>query len=270
VWTPTESGALIDAVTRLSVNVNKVATVRNSRGGKAPSVIEAARAVVRAGAQGITVHPRADRRHITPEDVHEIAKHFAKEWGPGLEYNIEGDPRPDWVDMVLGLRPAQATLVPVAEGEITSHAGWEPEKHREVLEPTIRRLKAAKIRVSLFVDATPASIQWARAMEADRVELYTEPFARAFEEGRASVLASFKTFTEAAKLARSLGLGVNAGHDLDLDNLTVFRALPHLEEVSIGHAIVSRAIFEGLDRVVRQFLEILKPRTPGDESPTVH
>ena len=255
---------------RLSVNVNKIATVRNSRGGKVPSVLDAARVVVRAGAQGITVHPRADRRHITPEDVHEIATHFAKEWGPELEYNIEGDPRPDWVDMVLKLRPAQATLVPVTEGEVTSHAGWEPEKHRELLEPTIRRLKAAKIRVSLFVDATPASIQWARAMEADRVELYTEPFARAFEQGRASVLASFKTFTEAAKLARSLGLGINAGHDLDLDNLTVFRALPHLAEVSIGHAIVSRALFEGLDRVVRDYLDILKPRTPSDEPPTVH
>jgi pyridoxine 5-phosphate synthase len=252
------------------VNVNKIATVRNSRGGKVPSVIDAARVIVRAGAQGITVHPRADRRHITPEDVQEIATLFAKEWGPELEYNIEGDPRPDWVDMVLRVRPAQATLVPVTEGEITSHAGWEPEKHREVLEPTIRRLRAAKIRVSLFADPTPASIRWARAMEADRVELYTEPFARAFEEGRASVLASFKTFTEAAKLARSLGLGVNAGHDLDLDNLTVFRALPHLEEVSIGHAIVSRALFEGLDHVVREYLDILKPRAPSDEPPTVH
>lgn len=250
--------------------MNKVATVRNSRGGSVPSVVDAARAVVRAGAQGITVHPRADRRHITPDDVQDIAAHFAKEWGPDLEYNIEGDPRPDWVDMVLRVRPAQATLVPVAEGEITSHAGWEPEKHRSVLEPSVRRLKAAKIRVSLFVDATPASVQWARAMEADRVELYTEPFARAYAQGRAAVLASFRTFSEAAKLAHSLGLGVNAGHDLDLDNLTIFRALPYLDEVSIGHAIVSRALFEGLGRVVREYLDVLRSSSQTDEPPTVH
>lgn len=255
---------------RLSVNVNKIATVRNSRGGKVPSVIDAARVAIRAGAQGITVHPRADRRHITPEDVRAIASAFATDWGPELEYNIEGDPRPDWVNLVTNVRPAQATLVPVSEGEVTSHAGWEPDRHREVLEPAIARFKAAKIRVSLFVDATPESVKWAKAVQADRVELYTEPFARAFEAGRARVVDSFRTFSEAAKLAHSLGLGVNAGHDLDLDNLVIFRALPHLEEVSIGHAIVSRAIFEGLERVVREYLEVLRPARKGDEPPTVH
>lgn len=235
-----------------------------------PSVIDAARVVVRAGAQGITVHPRADLRHITPEDVTDIAKTFAKDWGPELEYNIEGDPRPDWLDLVCAVRPAQATLVPVTEGEITSHAGWEPEKHRKVLEPAISRLKAANVRVSLFVDAVPKSIQWAKAMRADRVELYTEPFARAFEQGRAATLASFRSYVDAATLAHSLGLGVNAGHDLDLDNLAIFRAVPHLDEVSIGHAIVSRAIFEGLERVVREYLDVLRRPQRTDDPPTVH
>jgi len=216
------------------------------------------------------VHPRADRRHITPEDVTEIAQAFAKDWGPELEYNIEGDPRPDWVDLVCAVRPAQATLVPVSEGEITSHAGWEPERHREVLEPAIARIKAAKVRVSLFVDAAPESIRWAQTMHADRVELYTEPFARAFEKGRAAVLASFRTFVDAAKVAHSLGLGVNAGHDLDLDNLAIFRAVPHLDEVSIGHAIVSRAIFEGLDQVVREYIDVLRRPHRTDDPPTVH
>jgi pyridoxine 5-phosphate synthase len=160
--------------------------------------------------------------------------------------------------------------VPVTEGEITSHAGWEPEKHRDVLEPAIARIKGAGIRVSVFVDAAPESIHWAKAMKADRVELYTEPFARAFEESRASVLASFRSFVDAAKLAHSLGLGVNAGHDLDLDNLVIFRAVPHLDEVSIGHAIVSRAVFEGLDHVVREYLDVLRRPERTDEPPTVH
>jgi pyridoxine 5-phosphate synthase len=257
-------------VIRLSVNVNKVATIRNSRGGAVPSVIDAARVVARTGAHGITVHPRADQRHITPEDVRAIKTTFAKEWGPKFEYNVEGDPRPDWLDLVVSVHPAQATLVPVAEGEVTSHAGWVPDKHRDVLERAVKRLKAEKIRVSLFIDATPESVRWAKTMQADRVELYTEPFARAYEQGRTSVLASFRTFAQASELAHSLGMGVNAGHDLDLDNLAIFRALPHLEEVSIGHAIVSRAIFEGLEHVVTEYLAILRPPGKNDEPPTVH
>ena len=171
---------------------------------------------------------------------------------------------------VAVVRPAQATLVPVTDGEVTSHAGWEPEKHREILGPAVARLRGENIRVSLFVDAIPKSIQWAKAMKADRVELYTEPFARAFAEGRSKVLASFRSFTDAANLAHSLGLGVNAGHDLDLDNLMIFRALPHLDEVSIGHAIVSRAIFEGLEHVVREYLDVLRGLERTDEPPTVH
>lgn len=243
---------------RLSVNINKVATVRNSRGGTAPSVVDAARACVRAGAAGITVHPREDQRHITTADVHEIGHALASQWGPALEYNIEGDPRPGWVDLVCAVRPAQATLVPVSPGEVTSHAGWIPNQHRGVLEPVVLRLRGAGIRVSLFVDAVPEAIRWAKAMQADRVELYTEPFARAHERGPAEAAASFARYVEAATLAHALGLGINAGHDLDLDNLVVFRELPHLDEVSIGHAIISRALFVGLERVVGEYLAVLR------------
>jgi pyridoxine 5-phosphate synthase len=245
---------------RLSVNVNKIATVRNSRGGLVPSVVEAARVCVRAGAGGITVHPRADERHITPRDVRDLASAFDGEWGPSLEYNIEGDPRPDWVDLVCSVRPAQATLVPVSPGEVTSHAGWVPDEHRDMLEPAIERIKAEGIRVSLFVDPTPPAIHWAKAMKADRVELYTEPYARAHESGPAAAQASLGSYSRMAELAHSLGLGVNAGHDLDLENLVLFRTLPHLDEVSIGHAIVSRAIFVGLERVVGEYLAVLQSR----------
>ena len=222
-----------------------------------PSVIEAAEVCVAAGAGGITVHPREDERHITRADVRAIATRFASVWSPALEFNIEGDPRPDWVDLVCETRPAQATLVPVSPGEVTSHAGWEPERHREVLDPAIARIHAAGIRVSLFVDPTPEAITWARTVGADRVELYTEPFARAFERGPADAQSSFDEYVKAAELAHSLELGINAGHDLDLDNLVTFAKLPHLDEVSIGHAIISRAIFVGLDRVVREYLKVL-------------
>ena len=242
---------------RLSVNINKVATVRNSRGGEVPSVIEAARACVRAGAGGITVHPREDQRHIRDSDVRELSEAFAAEWSPSLEYNIEGDPRPRWMDLVVAVRPAQATLVPVSPGEVTSNAGWVPGRDDATVTPAVERLHAAGVRVSLFVDPDPRAIEWARARGADRVELYTEPFARAFERGPAAASESFELYRTAALTAHACGLGINAGHDLDLDNLVLFRSLPHLDEVSIGHAIVSRAIFVGLERVVREYLDVL-------------
>lgn len=245
---------------RLSVNVNKVATVRNSRGGQLPSVVEAARACVRAGAAGITVHPRGDERHIRASDVLELAEAFGKEWGPALEYNIEGDPRPTWLELVTRARPAQATLVPVAPGEVTSNAGWVPGKDDALVRPAVARLRGEGIRVSLFVDPTPDSIRWAKTAGADRVELYTEPFARAFERGDLAAKESFDAYREAAALAHSLGLGINAGHDLDLENLVLFRELPHLDEVSIGHAIVSRAIFVGLEHVVAEYLAVLNAK----------
>ena len=243
---------------RLSVNVNKVATLRNSRGGDMPRVLDAVAVCLEAGAQGITVHPRADRRHITTEDVREIATALAGR-RPAVEYNIEGDPRPDWLALVKDVRPDQATLVPVAPGEITSQAGWTAGPEAARLPGIIADLKARAIRVSVFVDPEPRAVELAAAAGADRIELYTEPFARAFEKGAAAAKQSFETYAAAARLSASLGLGVNAGHDLDLDNLLLFRDLPHLEEVSIGHAIMSRALFSGLAPVVRAYLDVLSP-----------
>jgi pyridoxine 5-phosphate synthase len=247
---------------RLSVNVNKVATLRNSRGGRVPSVIEAVNVCVAAGAPGITVHPRADKRHITPDDVRAVAEVLRKS-APGVEYNIEGDPRPELLDLVDDVRPDQCTLVPVIPGEVTSQAGWRRGAATEEIPAIVRRLHDRGVRVSLFVDARPDPIQWAAAAGADRVELYTEPFARAFERGVEAGGRSFAEYADVARLAHSLGLGVNAGHDLDLGNLVVFRALPFLDEVSIGHAIMSRALFVGLETVVREYLEVLAPRGPS-------
>jgi pyridoxine 5-phosphate synthase len=243
----------------LSVNVNKVATLRNSRGGAVPRVLDAVDVCVAAGAHGITVHPRADRRHITPEDVRDVAR-VLRSLPPMVEYNIEGDPRPDLVELVRDVRPDQWTLVPVVPGEITSQAGWTENAASDRLPPIIGELKALGIRISLFVDPTAEAVRLAAALGADRVELYTEPFARAFECGRSDGERSFAAYARAAELAHSLGLGVNAGHDLDLDNLRLFRTLPHLDEVSIGHALMSRALFVGLERVVREYLAVLEGR----------
>lgn len=241
---------------RLSVNINKVATVRNSRGGHVPSVRQAAEVCLRAGAPGITVHPRADARHITTTDVRDVGALVAA-WPEGAEFNIEGDPRPDLLDLVEEVRPTQCTLVPVQPGEITSQAGWQPGEAGAVLK-AVPRLREAGVRISLFVDPDDRAVRWAADAGAHRVELYTEPFARAFASGDGS--ASFGVYVRAAALAHSLGLGVNAGHDLDLDNLVLFRQLPHLDEVSIGHALISRAIFEGLDATVREYLRVLARR----------
>ena len=252
----------------LSVNDNKVATLRNSRGGNVPSVIEAVHVCVAAGVPGITVHPRADRRHITPEDVREIAG-VLRETAPGVEFNIEGDPRPDLLDLVEEVRPTQCTLVPVVPGEITSQAGWQPDSEparRSLggggaqIPDVVRRLKALGVRVSVFVDAQAEPIRWAASAGADRVELYTEPYARAFERGPERARESFAAFTAASELAHAHGLGVNAGHDLDLENLAMFRNLPFLDEVSIGHAIISRAVFVGLSTVIREYLDVLTSR----------
>lgn len=245
---------------RLSVNVNKVATLRNSRGGREPRVLDAVRACLGAGVAGITVHPRADRRHITPADVREIAATL-HDLRPEVEYNIEGDPRPELIDLVHEVVPDQCTLVPVIPGEVTSQAGWQEGPGLDRLPDVISDFKKRGIRVSLFVDALPASVDLARDLGADRVELYTEPFARAFEGGVSAAMRSFDAFVAAAELAHSHGLGVNAGHDLDLENLMIFRDLPHLEEVSIGHAIMSRALFSGLEAVIREYLAVLRPAT---------
>ncbi len=242
----------------LSVNINKVATLRNSRGGHLPRVLDAVDVCLRAGVAGVTVHPRADRRHVTPEDVRDISRTLASH-RPSVEFNIEGDPRPDLIDLVLAVRPDQCTLVPVAPGEITSQAGWR-ETHPDSLglASSVGQLKNAGIRVSLFVDPDQAAIRFAATTGADRVELYTEPFARAFERGHEDAVRSFARYADAARLAHELGMGVNAGHDLDLDNLVVFRELPFLDEVSIGHAIISRAVFVGLGKVLKEYLEVLR------------
>jgi pyridoxine 5-phosphate synthase len=238
---------------RLSVNVNKVATLRNSRGGALPSVVDAVRVCVDAGATGITVHPRADARHITSIDVQAIAAFL----GPKrreVEFNIEGDPRPDLLAMVREVRPHQCTLVPVHPGEVTSQAGWAPDTPAAELGAVVRDLQDRGIRVSLFVEPEAPAVKWAASLGAARIELYTEPFAHAFKQGQDEADRSFRRYVEAANLAHALGLGINAGHDLDLQNLVLFRTLPHLDEVSIGHALISHALYVGLDRAVRDYL----------------
>lgn len=244
---------------QLSVNVNKVATLRNARGGAVPSVLEAVDVCLQAGVRGITVHPRADERHITRADVAALAARLAPV-RDAVEFNIEGDPRADFVDLVVAARPAQCTLVPVQPGEVTSQAGWSAETSPERLTAVIARLHAEGIRVSVFVDPAEAPVRWAKRLGADRVELYTEPFAKAFAAGPASGRESFQMYAAAAELAHMLGMGVNAGHDLDLDNLVMFRELPYLDEVSIGHALISHALYVGLDRSVRDYLEVLESR----------
>jgi pyridoxine 5-phosphate synthase len=251
----------------LSVNVNKVATLRNSRGGRVPSVLDAVDACIAAGSPGITVHPRADERHIRRSDVYDIAKRLAevnhgRARGLGsnsryVEFNIEGDPRPDLIDLVLDVKPTQCTLVPVTPGEITSHAGWSADTPAGSLAPIIDRLRQAGVRVSVFVDPEEAPVRWAASLGADRIELYTEPFARAFSDGDAAGRRSFAQYIAAAHVAHAVGLGINAGHDLDLANLPLFRTLPHLAEVSIGHALISHALWVGLERSVQDYLRAL-------------
>lgn len=242
---------------RLSVNVNKVATLRNARGGALPDPLYAAEVCVAAGARGITVHPRADQRHIRPDDVCAIGALLRQSSFRDVEYNIEGDPTPQWLALVHEVRPAQASLVPVKPGEVTSEAGWALDADAKHMCNIIAALQKDGIRVSLFVDATPAAVQWAKDMGADRVELYTAPFAAAYAAAPAQGKALFDVHSQAAERAHALGLEVNAGHDLDLDNLVLYRALPHLVEVSIGHALMSRALFVGLDTVVREYVQLL-------------
>lgn len=248
---------------RLSVNVNKIATLRNSRSAQSgsrstgyPSVVEAARICIEAGATGITVHPRPDARHITLTDVREVAA-FLEPMRGRIEYNIEGDPRPDLMDLVTEIRPHQVTLVPVRPGEITSQAGWPADTPAGPMRALIERMHAAGVRVSVFVDPEPAPVDWAAEMGADRVEFFTEPFAQAHARSEAEGRASFERYVAAAEHAHTRGLGINAGHDLDTNNLPMFGGLPHLDEVSIGHAIVGDAVFEGLAPVIRRYLDML-------------
>ena len=244
---------------RLSVNVNKVATLRNSRDGAVPGVVEAVRVCVEAGSPGITVHPRADERHIRPGDVYDIAKALEL-MQDRVEYNIEGDPRPELIAMVEKVRPDQCTLVPVRPGELTSEAGWPADTPKAALAEIIQRFHDHGVRVSVFVDPEPAPIDWAAELGADRIELYTEPYARAFEQGAEALDLSLDRYRSASERAASNGLGVNAGHDLDLANLPTFLTLPHIDEVSIGHALMARALFVGLPSAVEESLQITGSR----------
>ena len=201
-----------------------------------------------AGAPGITVRLRADARTSCPPTSPGVGGEADHK---GIEFNIEGDPRPDLLALVHEVKPDQCTLVPVREGEITSQAGWPSSTPVSRLQSIVRDLQKDRVRVSVFIDPDLEAVRWAASLDADRIELYTEPYARAYEKGGREREESFEQYAAAAMLAHALGMGINAGHDLDLDNLTLFRTLPHMDEVSIGHALISRALYVGLDRAVR-------------------
>ena len=248
-------------ICRLSINLNKVALLRNQRDMPYPSVRGAARQVAAAGARGITVHPRPDQRHIRRRDVRDLARLCREELGPAaeynVEYNIEGYPSPDWLDLVLETRPDQATLVPDAPEAHTSDQGWDIPGSAEILRPVVARLQSAGIRVALFVDCDPAAVQAAKAVGADRVELYTGPYGAA--HGTAGEAAAFAATVAAGKAAAEAGLGLNAGHDLNLENLPALsRALPNLAEVSIGHAFTADALERGYRGAVTAYLRALE------------
>lgn len=244
-------------MTKLSVNINKVATIRNARGGNTPDVLKFAQDCERFGAQGITVHPRPDERHIRYADALAIKPLI------GVEYNIEGNPkgvsksRPyGFIDLVKEIKPAQVTLVPDAEGVLTSNAGWDTIKNQDYLKDVVKEFKACGIRVSIFIDANPHMIEMAAKTGTDRVELYTESYASCYAAGREKSIAPF---VEAAKVARDCGLGLNAGHDLSLENLTYFhQEIPWLDEVSIGHALISDALYLGIEETIARYLDCLK------------
>ncbi len=235
---------------KLSVNINKVATLRNARGGNNPDVLKVALDCEKFGAQGITVHPRPDERHIRYKDVRELRPLVT------TEFNIEGNPIDKFIDLVLEVKPTQVTLVPDAEGQITSNHGWDTVTNEGFLTDVIGRFKAAGIRTSIFVDASCKMVEYAKKCGTDRVELYTEPYASNYSDNRE---AAIKPFVEAANAARELGIGLNAGHDLSLENLQYFfQNIPWLDEVSIGHAIICDALYMGLDRTIKEYLACLK------------
>ena len=234
-------------MTKLSVNINKIATLRNSRGGNNPDVVQASIDVQRFGADGVTVHPRPDERHIRYDDVREIKKVIK------TEFNIEGNCREQkFVDLVLETRPDQVTLVPDALGQLTSDHGWDTIKNKDYLSEMIRVFRSAKIRVSIFVDPVVKMVEGAAETGTDRIELYTEGYARQFAAGNREQAA--RPYVDAAKKAKELGLGLNAGHDLDLNNLKFFKEnIPWLDEVSIGHALICDALYLGLENVVQLY-----------------
>lgn len=238
-------------MTKLSVNINKIATLRNSRGGNMPDLIKAAADIERFGGEGITVHPRPDERHIRYADVYELKKVVK------TEFNIEGNPKEQkFVDLVLATQPTQVTLVPDTSGQLTSDHGWDTIANKDYLKEIIAVFKNAGIRTSIFVDPDIKMVEGAKESGADRIELYTESYAHYFSTKKEEII---KPFTAAAQLANQLGLGINAGHDLNLDNLKFFKQnIPGLLEVSIGHALISDALYFGLENTVQMYLRELK------------
>ena len=237
-------------MTRLSVNINKIATLRNARGGSMPNVVQAAIDCENFGAEGITVHPRPDERHITYQDVLDLKQVVT------TEFNIEGYPDDRFMELVLKVKPEQATLVPDPPNALTSNAGWDTVNNKEFLKDIISKLKTAGIRTSIFVDTNLENVKGAKETGTDRIELYTEPYATDFEENKDKAV---EPFVKAAELAHKLGLGINAGHDLSLENLNHFyKSISNLDEVSIGHALICDALYYGLENTVQMYKNKLK------------
>jgi len=237
-------------MTKLSVNINKIATLRNARGGNVPNLLKVTKDIEAFGAQGITVHPRPDERHIRYQDVLDLKPVVT------TELNIEGNPISKFIDLVLKVKPTQVTLVPDAEDAITSNAGWDTLKHKDFLKEVISEFKQNGIRTSIFVDPDISIIENAAATGADRIELYTEDYASQFATGDKDVV---KIYAECARIAANCGLGVNAGHDLSLKNIQFFKEhVPGLLEVSIGHALITEALYMGLETTIQKYLKLLK------------
>ncbi|MEC8257155.1 MAG: pyridoxine 5'-phosphate synthase [Bacteroidota bacterium] len=232
-------------MTSLSVNINKIATLRNSRGGDMPNLIQTAQDIEAFGAQGITIHPRPDERHIRYQDAHDLKKVVK------TELNIEGNPVPKFIELVLAVKPDQVTFVPDAEDAITSNAGWETIKHQSFLTEVIQECKSNGIRTSIFLDPDPNQVDGAKATGTDRIELYTEAYASGFPKNPETAIAPY---VEAATRANELGIGLNAGHDLSLENIAYFHQyIPNLLEVSIGHALICESLYFGLENVINQY-----------------
>ena len=237
-------------MTKLSVNINKIATLRNARGGNAPDLLQVAKDIQKFGAQGITIHPRPDERHIRYQDARDLKEIVY------TEYNIEGNPERSFIDLVLEIKPTQVTLVPDADDAITSNAGWNTIKHKDFLTEIVQEFQRNGIRTSIFVDPTLEMIQGAAIIGTERIELYTESFAHEYGLGNKNGIAPY---VAAANLANELQLGINAGHDLSLENIHFFKQnIPNLLEVSIGHALICEALYLGLDNVVNMYLQKLK------------
>ncbi len=237
-------------MTRLSVNINKIATLRNARGGQMPNVVQFAIDCERFGAQGITVHPRPDQRHITTQDTYDLAKVVT------TEYNIEGYPDQRYLTLISDIRPAQATLVPDGPDVLTSNAGWDTEKHQSFLSETLKEISSHGVRTSLFIEPNKHWIELAKKAGADRIELYTGPYAEAFGN---DPVAAIKQYIEAIEFAVSIGLEINAGHDLSQENVRYFKqSVCQLDEVSIGHALISDALYLGIENTIQRYLHLLR------------